>query len=445
MRLNRNTLILIVVLVVILAGAAVLLNQPEGGDSAVTTATAEQVALFPDVSPDDITTLTITEIIQPVLLPDATEEPDGEPEAVTSTVVLVRSEGSSWALDTENSDIEAGGELEQTDIASVVTTLASLQSSQQFTRDDLAPFGLDGTVRTVEFVAGDETYTLRVGTRNPQSTRFYAQLGDDETIYLVSNPAQIDTLVSFADVLPVVELPTPTAVPVLTLPGNLYPGSTQGDFLGFTMTNNETGETLAFERETVDSDWVLADAPEGVDGVADQSGVNLLVTAWVSLSGVDTLPAENLDNLGLEEPAFTLVGDLRVGGTSTLQIGGQDPSGSRYYTLVNEFEEVAVVPASELELVLSQYDNPPLTAPVGPSVPDSTEAADAQAEATETESESAEAETEEADMDSEMEASEAETEEADMESDMEEAEAETEETDTETATEEPEATAESSD
>lgn len=377
MRLNRKTLVLIIVLLVVLFGAAAVLNAPD--DTSVDAdATSVQVALFPEVNADDITTLTITQATEVQPSPEATAEADSDDDGVTtSTVVFVRDEEAGWTLD--SSDLEAANGLEQAEIDSVLTTLASLQSSDQFTRDDLAPFGLDGTGNTIAFEVGNTSYTLRVGSRNPQSTRFYAQLGDDETIYVVSNPAQIDTLLGFATQLPVVQVPTPTAMPTLVLPGGLYTGVLQTNFLRFEMTDNVSGETLAFSRPDVDSEWILEEAPEGIEGVPVQTDIAVLVTSWVSLQGVDGLPAENLDSLGLEDPAYTVVGERTDGGTNTLRIGDQDPTGTRYYALVDEFDQVAVVPADEMDVFLSRFEDPPIEPEIGPNVPESTDEAEAEA------------------------------------------------------------------
>lgn len=166
MRLNRNTLILMAVLVGISLAAALVLNAPET-EPTVATATSEQVALFSDVDAADIATLTITQRTEVVPDPEATEEPEAEaqPEQVTSTVVLERDEEAGWVLNEDESDVAVDGDIEQADIDSVVTTLASLQSSDQFESDDLAQFGLDEAASVVEFSTGDATYVLRVGAK----------------------------------------------------------------------------------------------------------------------------------------------------------------------------------------------------------------------------------------------------------------------------------------
>jgi len=353
MRLNRGTLIGIVVLVVVIAAALLLLNiTDDSGDSA--SVDSENIAVFPELDAEAVTSLSISR----------SEQPGDDGEAAVERIAFERAD-AAWVLDRSASTLEDEGDLVQADVDSLVQALANLQSTDRFSSDDLAQFGLGDPANRIEIGTDDARYQLQLGSKNPQSTRYYALLGDDaETVLLVSSVSQLDDALAFITNPPFVPEPTATPVPVLNIPGPIFSNFGADAINHLEITDNRSGATLLLVRDPASDQWVFEEAPTSAAGEqVDQTVMDVQLSTFGSLSAVDGLTSDNLDNLGLAQPDFTIRAQAENARTYTLQVGGLDPSGTRYYTLVDDFAEVAVVPTDDVDSLLTLLTEPPVAPP----------------------------------------------------------------------------------
>lgn len=346
MRLNRNTMIFAVVLIAIIAVAYWQMNAtPESDNTDNAQATAERTEVFAGMSAEEVSALSIITY------------PDEELGTEGMTLALVRNddEEGTWSL-AESSDVQSEQALLQADIDSALATIIGLQSLDQFAADDLAPFGLDAPAKAIEITIGEETRLLRFGDKNPQSTRYYALLDEDATVvYLLTGVSGIDTALKLVDEPPFEAIPTPTPVPILTLPGNIYPLFNQGAVSQLTITDHQAEETMSIIRDEETQEWVM----EEDNTPLDQTPISIALSEFGNLVAVDGLPGDNLEPLGLDDPSYTIM--VQQGEESlTLRIGVVDVTETRYYALVNDFEEVAVLPADATNFLLEVFANPPL-------------------------------------------------------------------------------------
>jgi len=353
MRFNRQTLLLLVVGVVVIVIALVALSNTATApdDDATTEDTSGD--FFADISVDDLTEVTITDA-------------DG------TSITLTRSNSDvAWAI--SDSDDEA----DQTELTSALTSLVDLRYTNSFSPEesDRAQFGFgeDATLAQISFTAGEETYTLNIGGQNPGGTRYYvSQPETPDTLYLVAI-GTLNTLLGWPSAPPVVVPPTPTPQPALNLPGPVF-----GDSINFTAFNrfevrdNESGESLVLVKDEDMDQWTI----EGDERTLDQILVDVRLSSFAVLEGVQAIDAPDLAALELEDPAATIIAST-PGLEYRLQLGGLDPSGALRYALVNDFERVAVINAEDVTGVLDWLNDPPL-APE--PTPEPTAEADAEAE-----------------------------------------------------------------
>lgn len=199
MRLNRGTLILLVASVIVIAAVLALNSQPASAPAPTPEATAEGVGLlFPDITEDKLVRF------------EATNNDSSE------KTVLTRDEGGVWTVAeaTNTSDLAT----DQDKAKSVVGLLTGLASTDRFTTENPADFGLD--TPTYTYLLADQdgaTYTLKIGNKSPTSPRYYAQVGDDTATVYVLPQDQVDNLArQMIAVPPYVASPTPTPTPSRT-------------------------------------------------------------------------------------------------------------------------------------------------------------------------------------------------------------------------------------
>lgn len=70
-------------------------------------------------------------------------------------------------------------------MAGILAPLRAEQSIEDVT--DMAQFGLDGDVRTVQFETADAAYSIEIGAHNSLSNVDYIRLPSDNTVYVVSS------------------------------------------------------------------------------------------------------------------------------------------------------------------------------------------------------------------------------------------------------------------
>jgi hypothetical protein len=242
------------------------------------------------------------------------------------------------------------------------------------------------TVAATEEGAEPTVYRIRLGNKNPAGVNYYALFGDDEdTIYVITNGTGLDNnVLDLVTTPPFVADPTPTPVPVLTVPGRIFGAIPATDFRRLTVTNNVTGESLAIALDETNT-WIEENAAEGSPAIEPML-MSVLVNYFIGLNAVDGITTDNLEPLGLTEPVYTITGDTASGQTYTLRVGASDPTGSRVYGLVDNFTEVVVLEADLVNILTGLIEQPPYvvepiieaTAEVTPEI-----APEATAEATE--------------------------------------------------------------
>jgi len=360
MSLNLRTGILFGVLLVIIVVAALLLNNPvsapeENADTQSRSAVSGPL-LPADSEPDAIRALTVADNAQGVSV-DLTRADDAE--------------ANDWTL----VNAADGITLDQAAIDAAIQTLTGLEYADRFTADDVAlftadAFGLDEPQAVITYT-GDLNGRITVGDTNPTGTRYYAWLDEDETTIYALPLADVDAITRLAANPPIIQPPTPTPVPRLNTSGPVFSQFNQNTAQRFEIRANADDGLLILSRDTSGGDWQITQSSADVNGELDQMLVNIALSAFGTLQTVDAIEGADLAPLGLDAPAYTLVAEQSDGTLSTLQIGGEDPTGSRYYALVDAFETVAVIAQADIDPLLDLIDAPPL-APQPEATPEAT-------------------------------------------------------------------------
>lgn len=338
MRLNRSTFLLLIGSLIVIGLAFVLINNqtsaPDDTPGGTVESGTEQV--FPDVALLDVTGLRVR---------------DNVADAQT---VISQAEDNAWQLD-ETAD-PAPGTLAQPEIDDAITTLVELTTTDRFApENELAVYGLESPAYTVEFNTEETTYSLQIGDSNTAGTRYYAFMGDDtDTIHLLSNKDALDRVLEIALAPPYIIEPTATPEPSLNLPGPIFTGYGASLVNRFIITDESGDNSLTFVKGA-DETWSLMQEP---DTALESEIVQIAVATFGSLRAVDGLPGDSLEQYGLDEPSYTLSAETDAR-TYRLQIGDTDISETRYYTLVDDFEPVAVIEADSLAVILDLLTDPP--------------------------------------------------------------------------------------
>ncbi|MCA9891704.1 MAG: DUF4340 domain-containing protein [Anaerolineae bacterium] len=340
MRLNRNTLIALGGLLVIIIAAVLLLNRPAETPEDIDTDTTDGV-FYEGITADTVTGITIVDsdgLVATLSRPDA-ETP--------------------WQI------ADTGEEADADRMATAVVGLINLNYTDSFTSENVTDFGFgeDAILATITFTADGTEHQLLVGRQNPSGNRYYVMQPDDDTIYLVSN-ANLDSLLGLASDQPVVVLPTATPEPQLNAPGVVFAGFSGTDIQRFEIADNANDQSLVFVRSEEDQTWSI----EGDDRAVDQTNVEIMMSVYGFLEAVDATDAPDLAPLGLDEPAYTIVATDSTGKTFTVQVGDNDPTGTRTYVLIDDFERVAIVESDALSFLLDWLVNPPLAPEPTPTV-----------------------------------------------------------------------------
>jgi hypothetical protein len=153
------------------------------------------------------------------------------------------------------------------------------------------------------------------------------------------------------------ETPFPTPVVLLE--------ETAGDSVtAFTVTNNETGESL--EAALQDGVWVVVAAPEGTDTDLSVDTFRLENAAGTLLSTTSITTLEDVTGLaqyGLESPAYTIEFETALAREQTLFVGDLNPGGMMYYVQVPDDDRVFMVNQFSLNSVTGLVDEPPFVIP----------------------------------------------------------------------------------
>lgn len=345
MRLNRNTIILLLVSVIVIGAGLFLSNQPaEETDTDVVE--VERGPLFPDVEE--------TSIVRWEIRDNTTED----------LTILEKDDEDIWSITETTSPLT--GDVDQTEVVGSLGNLVDLEYLTSFPVDDnLADFGLTEPATTFTIVTADESeYTLQIGDQNPDGSGYYVRVGgQDETIFRTASAFEITNLQALAAAPPYVATPTPTPEPVLNLPGEVFPDITTTDVVRVELRDNTNDEFLEVAIND-DGEWQVTDGTYLDDEmVTDNVQSIVLVTVAADIEAADGLEAGDLEPLGLAEPARVVTVETNTGDIRTLQIGDADPSGSRYYALVDDFETIAVMPQNNVDDLFNFISSPPYEPP----------------------------------------------------------------------------------
>ncbi|MDQ7026554.1 MAG: DUF4340 domain-containing protein [Anaerolineae bacterium] len=357
MRLNRGTVTFVVLLAVIIIAAVFLLRDDSESTPETTETRVPAQAVFEDLTTDAVTALGITRQVE-----ESEATVTAETELVPTAISLVY-ENETWTL--ENADESAADrEIDQTRVDQVISTLLGLRYRDSFESDNLAQFGLDAPAYDVTVTAGEETYQLQVGNKNIGGTQYYALIGDDGLVYLLTSAGNTDTVLNLVTDLPYVIPPTPTPVPVLNAPGPVFTGLNPQSIASFTITDTEVGQELVLVRNTETFEWDIA----GSDAAVDQTIVNVILNQFSALQAVDKVPGDNLAALGLDAPTRSIIASISEDENHVLAVGITDPTETRYYVRINAFTDIAVMEVDSIDLIFSLLENPPIRPEVTPEV-----------------------------------------------------------------------------
>lgn len=153
-------------------------------------------------------------------------------------------------------------------------------------------------------------------------------------------------------------LATPTAVPAFLL------DVSESSIVGLTVQSAD-GKQLRLERLS-SGEWSLIEpAAEATDTNTAQAAVVQLATVKV-VSSPGSLPG--LDALNLATATYKILLDLLDGSQIVIDVGKETPTGSGYYVLVSNSNQVVVAGKSGLDAVIQLLDNPPALATATPEV-----------------------------------------------------------------------------
>jgi protein-disulfide isomerase len=191
MRLNSRTVILLIVSLVVIV-AVLLITNPASAPSETATPVAGSGPVFGELDQTTITSITIT------------NNETGE------QTVVAKDEGGAWAITDATNSTDRATDHQQ--VTTALETFAALASSESFSADDLAVYGLDSPDYTLVMTAADgATYTVLVGNQTPANPRYYALINDDPaTVYAVQQ-TQVNQLTNLIATPPYVPPPTATA------------------------------------------------------------------------------------------------------------------------------------------------------------------------------------------------------------------------------------------
>ncbi|MEM6283776.1 MAG: DUF4340 domain-containing protein, partial [Chloroflexota bacterium] len=301
--------------------------------------------LLPDVDSTTINEFAVRELPQsppedgteeptpfPSPTPLTTEEPldslatDGEPR----TIIRKNADGF-WVVTEATNATDRG--VDQVTAQGTVDIVAGLDFADQFTIEesgsDLAAFGLEEPFFQITLANSTETYDIFVGEQNPQQTRYYVRLDDDEdTVYLVVADI-VDNVVDFIANPPYVPPPTPT--PTATTTPNPFSEVEQTQTAQAIVDATATSLAIPTQEDSV--------GPALPDGVTEEPAAEATEAAdMVETDEPDMIETE--DAAMTEEPQAEATEDAEIVATEDAEAAVTDEP---------QTVETEDVPALELE------------------------------------------------------------------------------------------------
>ena len=141
--------------------------------------------------------------------------------------------------------------------------------------------------------------------------------------------------------------------------GRVFPDVELDSLVEFSVQDNSNEVGNIFTKGEDDSWSMSAEMDEG--RTIDQTEVIGSAGIFIELQAVDKFAAENgLATYGLEEPTYTLSVKTDADETYTMQVGNKNPSGTRYYVLINDEPDVYLIPSNfELDNLTKLATEPP--------------------------------------------------------------------------------------
>lgn len=131
----------------------------------------------------------------------------------------------------------------------------------------------------------------------------------------------------------------------------------------FTITG-VNGESISFERDS-NNVWVVFGQPAEL---ADSTQIETVVSSLIFLTVNTTLtPQPSLDSMGLDNPSYIITLFLDDGEQIALYVGNLTPTGTGYYTRVDD-DPAVVVGKIDMDAVVNMLKIPPLAATYTPTV-----------------------------------------------------------------------------
>ncbi len=290
MRMNPRNLGILAALVIIAIIFIVVGNQRDGADVEPTTvADTESGPLLPEIDEASIARFEIRELPQSPD-PDATEEPTVPPSptpAVTeeaaaqptaipegpAQTIIRRDADNFWQITEATFATDRG--VDQVTVTGTISNVLDITYSDRFSINDveaeLDDFGLEEPANEIVLATSDEDTRILIGDQNPNSTRYYVQLGgDEETIYLVPTTV-ISNVLNYIEQPPYVPAPTPT--PTATATPNPFSEVEQ------TQTAQADFDATATAIATLTAEQAAAGAgPVAPDGATEEVAAEAIVT-----------------------------------------------------------------------------------------------------------------------------------------------------------------------
>lgn len=170
MRLNRGTIFLVIIALLVIVGALIINNnQATAPGTPTATPGTAPVAVFPEVSSQDVTSVTMR---------------DNRSGARTQ---LIRA-GEDWVIQATNATDRAA---DASQIETLLSSMITLQGENGFEAgteaSPLSRFGLEQPAYSLLVTTANQAYTIYIGNNNPAGNRYYAVI-ETEAVGEVTTP-----------------------------------------------------------------------------------------------------------------------------------------------------------------------------------------------------------------------------------------------------------------
>jgi len=176
MQLNRGTLILLGICILVIVGVFVLQEPLQA----------------------IITSPINTAMVQTILPPDIAQQAIQLTVRNNDDFTEIKRIDDIWQV-TDGTAIDTKRETHHELVDGMLQLMAGFQYSSTFESDDLAQFDLENVTTSIEiFTQTEKTYTLKLGTTNPDGDQIYMMLDDEPTIYLMPTVFEFANIIRLA-------------------------------------------------------------------------------------------------------------------------------------------------------------------------------------------------------------------------------------------------------